>query len=80
METGERFKETQREDPQPGTVAGEDTKSMWGKVERERWPYGYRRICFGEMEMCHGDFGGKYFVGDISNLSPMRNHEVHIAY
>lgn len=53
---------------------------MWGKVERERWPYGYRRICFGEMEMCHGDFGGKYFVGDISNLSPMRNHEVHIAY
>lgn len=31
----ERFKETQREDPQPGTVAGEDTKSMGKGRERE---------------------------------------------
>lgn len=34
-ETGERFKETQRKDSQPGTVAGEDAKSMWGKARRE---------------------------------------------
>ena len=34
-ETGEGFKETQRRDPQTGTVAGEDAKSMWGKAERK---------------------------------------------
>lgn len=34
-ETGERFKETQRKDSQPGTVAGEYGKTMWGKAERE---------------------------------------------
>lgn len=32
-----------------------------------------------KWEMCHGDFGGKYFVGDISNLS-QEKLAVHIAY
>ena len=27
-----------------------------------------------------GDFGEKYFVGDMSNLPPMRNRKAHIAY
>ena len=28
----------------------------------------------------NGDFGEKYFVGDMSNLPPMRSHKAHIAY